>query len=60
MSLKPRYGENRDYISLYVHNLNRKDLKYRLVFNVVKADGARTLTRRADARVHAPNESWYL
>ena len=39
LSLKPKYGEQRDYISLYVHNLNRKDLKYSLNFNLLSAEG---------------------
>ncbi len=58
LSMKPRYGENRDYISLYVHNLNRRDLKYSLNFALLSADHERRQARRADTRVHAPNESW--
>lgn len=58
LSLKPRYGENRDYISLYVHNQNKKDLKYSLVFNILDANKEKKLVRRADTRVHNPNESW--
>ena len=50
LSLKPRYGENRDYISLYVHNINKKDLKYSLVFNILSVDKEKKLTRRADTR----------
>ncbi len=58
LSLKPRYGEARDHVSLYVHNLNKKELKYSLVFHLLGSDRAKRLTRRADSRVHAPNESW--
>jgi hypothetical protein len=56
--LKPKYGENRDYISLYVHNLNKKDLKYSLVFNILTGSKTKKYTRRADTRTHAPSESW--
>ncbi len=50
LSLKPKYGENRDYVSLYVHNLNKKELKYSLNFNLLNADKERKVTRRADTR----------
>ena len=44
LSLKPKYGEQRDYISLYVHNLNRKDLKYSLNFNLLSAEGEKKVS----------------
>ena len=56
LSLKPRYGENRDYISLYVHNINKKDLKYSLVFNILSVDKEKKLTRRADTRYGCSHE----
>eukprot|EP00095_Tigriopus_kingsejongensis_P009255 snap_masked-scaffold922_size80897-processed-gene-0.3 protein:Tk09255 transcript:snap_masked-scaffold922_size80897-processed-gene-0.3-mRNA-1 annotation:"hypothetical protein LOTGIDRAFT_232540" len=58
MSVKPKYGDNKDSISLYGHNLNKKDLKYSLVFNILDVNQRKVLARRADMRVHAPNESW--
>lgn len=50
LSLKPRYGENRDFVSLYVHNLNKKELKYSLVFNLLNAEKEKKMTKRADTR----------
>ena len=50
LSLEPRSGENQDYISLYLYNMNKKDLKYSIVFNILSVDKEKKLTRRADTR----------
>ena len=41
-----------------MHNLNKRDLKYSLVFNILDRNKERKIVRRADMRVHTPNESW--
>jgi hypothetical protein len=33
-----------------VHNVNKKDLKYSLVFNILDVNKEKKLTRRADTR----------
>ena len=53
-----RYGDNKDYVSLYVHNLNKKDLKYSLVFSLLNAEKEKKVTRRAETKLHMSNESW--
>lgn len=58
MSMKPKYGDNKDFISIYAHNLNRKDLRYSLVFNFMNKKNEKVISRRADTRVHNSNESW--
>ncbi len=58
LSIKPRHGDNKDYVSLYVHNLNKRDLKYSLVFSLVTEDKQKKMTRRADTKLHMSNESW--